>query len=147
MNKIAKTELAVAALENGTVIDHIPSESLFKVVALLGIKSLTTGVTIGNNLDSKRMGQKGIIKVADVFFDAVTLNRIALVAPQAKINEIRDYEVVKKYPVDLPDDIMGIVKCNNPKCVTNNEPMYTHFHVVDRDNLAIQCHFCERKMS
>ncbi|MCF0204031.1 MAG: aspartate carbamoyltransferase regulatory subunit [Muribaculaceae bacterium] len=147
MNKLAKTEFAVAALENGTVIDHIPSEALFKVVDLLGITALTTSVTIGNNLDSKRMGKKGIIKVANVFFDTDTLSRIALVAPQAVINEIRDYEVVKKYPVALPDDIIGIVKCNNPKCITNNEPMHTHFHVVDRENLAIQCHFCERKIT
>ena len=88
MVKIKKEELAVAALENGTVIDHIPTQSLFKVVNLLGIKNLTSSVTIGFNLDSKKCGKKGIIKVADVFFPEKTLNRIALIAPNAKINVI-----------------------------------------------------------
>ena len=139
-----KKELAVAALENGTVIDHIPTQSLFKVVNLLGIKNLTGSVTIGFNLDSKKCGKKGIIKVADVFFPEKTLNRIALIAPNAKINVIRGYEVVDKYTVTLPDEIVGIVKCGNPKCITNNEPVETNFHVVDRDNVVLKCHYCER---
>ena len=82
--------------------------------------------------------------MADVFLHEDTLNRIALVAPNAKINIIRDYKVVDKHTVTLPDDIYGIVKCNNPKCITNNEPMRTHFHVVDRDNVVLECHYCER---
>src|SRR5574344_784265 len=144
MSKIKKEELAVAALKNGTVIDHIPTQSLFKVVNLLGIQKLSNSVTIGFNLDSKKCGKKGIIKVADVFFPEKTLNRIALIAPNAKINVIRGYEVVDKYTVTLPDEIVGIVKCGNPKCITNNEPVETHFHVVDRDNVVLKCHYCER---
>ncbi|MGN1245229.1 MAG: aspartate carbamoyltransferase regulatory subunit [Muribaculaceae bacterium] len=145
MTKIKKEELAVAALENGTVIDHIPTQSLFKVVNLLGIKNLTSSVTIGFNLDSKKCGKKGIIKVADVFFPEKTLNRIAIVAPNAKINVIRGYEVVDKHTVTLPDDIVGIVKCGNPKCITNNQPVKTHFHVVERgENVVLKCHYCER---
>lgn len=144
MNDIKKKELAVAALENGTVIDHIPSDSLFKVVDLLGIQSIENNVTIGNNLDSKKYGKKGIIKVADITFPESILNRIAIIAPNAVINIIKDYEVVEKHPVSLPDDIYGIVKCSNPKCITNNEPMRTHFHVLDRENMVIKCHYCER---
>lgn len=144
MNKIKKEELAVAALKNGTVIDHIPTELLFKVVDLLGIKNLKNSVTIGFNLDSKKCGKKGIIKIADVFFHEDTLNRIALVAPNVKINIIRDYEVVDKHTVSLPDDIYGMVKCSNPKCITNNEPMKTHFHVVNKENIILKCHYCER---
>ena len=144
MNKIKKEELAVAALRNGTVIDHIPSELLFKVVDLLGIKNLKNSVTIGFNLDSKKCGKKGIIKIADVFFHEDTLNRIALVAPNVKINIIRDYEVVDKHTVSLPDDIYGMVKCSNPKCITNNEPMKTHFHVINKENIILKCHYCER---
>ena len=136
MNDKNKKELAVAALENGTVIDHIPSDSLFKVVDLLGIQSLEENVTIGNNLDSKKYGKKGIIKVANVTFPEATLNRIAIAAPNAVINIIKNYEVVEKHKVSLPDDIYGIVKCTNPKCITNNEPMRTHFHVIDRENNA-----------
>ena len=144
MNKIKKEELAVAALKNGTVIDHIPTESLFKVVDLLGIKNLKNSVTIGFNLDSKKCGKKGIIKIADVFFHEDTLNRIALVAPNAKINIIRDYEVVDKHTVSLPDDVYDMVKCSNPKCITNNEPMKTHFHVINKESIVLKCHYCER---
>ena len=144
MNDKNKKELAVAALENGTVIDHIPSDSLFKVVDLLGIQSLEENVTIGNNLDSKKYGKKGIIKVANVTFPEATLNRIAIAAPNAGINIIKNYEVVEKHKVSLPDDIYGIVKCTNPKCITNNEPMRTHFHVIDRENMVLKCHYCER---
>lgn len=141
---ISKQELAVAALKSGTVIDHIPSRSLFKAVRILGIENLDTAVTIGYNLDSKKLGKMGIIKVADVFFPEETLNRIALIAPSAVVNIIRDYEVVEKFPVTLPDTIVGIVKCGNPKCITNNEPMRTKFHVVDRDDVAIACHYCSQ---
>ncbi len=142
-----KKELAVAALENGTVIDHIPSESLFKVVELLNIKSLKGSVTIGFNLDSKRMGKKGIVKIADVFYPEATLNRIALIAPHAVINIIKDYEVVEKHPVSLHNELIDIVKCGNPKCISNNEPMKSHFHVIDRNNIVLRCHYCECVMT
>ena len=137
-----KKELAVAALQNGTVIDHIPSSVLFDAVKILGIEKLNTHVTIGNNLNSKKLGKKGIIKVADVEFPEATLNRIALIAPSAVVNIIRDFEVVEKHQVQLPDTIVGIVKCGNPKCITNNEPMKTRVEVVDRQNVTIRCHYC-----
>ena len=131
-------------MKNGTVIDHIPAQSLFKVVSLLGIENLKSSVTIGYNLDSKKLGKKGILKVADVFFEEDILNRLALLAPNVNVNIINDYKVVKKYKVTLPDDIVGIVRCNNPKCITNNEPMPTRFHVEDKDNVQLRCHYCER---
>ena len=134
--------MAVAALSCGTVIDHIPADALFKAVKILGIAKMTTNVTIGNNLSSHRLGKKGIIKVADVEFTDDVLNRIALIAPSAKINIIRDYKVVKKTPIALPEEIVGIVRCGNPKCITNNEPMRTRFSVVDRDDVTIRCHYC-----
>lgn len=142
-----KTELAVAALRNGTVIDHIPSETLFKCVKILGLSSTSHRLTIGNNLDSKRLGTKGIIKVADLFFPEATLNRIALIAPTAVVNTIRDYEVVEKRPVQLPHTIKGIVKCDNPKCVTNNEPMETQFETVDDTPGVIRCHYCNHTVA
>lgn len=141
---MSKKELAVAALADGTVIDHIPSAALFKAVKILGIEGLDTSVTIGNNLESHRLGRKGIIKVAGTYFPEATLNRIALIAPTAKINIIRDFEVTEKHPVTLPDTITGIVRCSNPKCITNNEPMETRFEVVDREDVAIRCHYCGR---
>lgn len=141
-NSSPKTSLAVAALRDGTVIDHIPSKRLFQAVNILGIASLGTAVTIGNNLSSSKLGTKGIIKVADKVFDQAELNRIALIAPSAKVNVIRDYEVVEKRHVHLPDEIVDIVKCANPKCITNNEPMATRFEVVDRDDVIIRCRYC-----
>ena len=137
-----KKELAVAALRYGTVIDRIPSNALFKAVRILGLEHTSNPLTIGNNLDSEHLGTKGIIKVADVEFAEETLNRIALIAPHAKINIIRDFEVVEKRRVKLPDEITGIVRCGNPKCITNNEPMLTRFEVVDREDVTIRCRYC-----
>lgn len=137
-----KKELAVAALKNGTVIDHIPSEALFEVVRLLQLEDSNVQLTIGNNLPSSRGGSKGIIKVADTEFPEATLNRIALIAPTAKINVIRDYEVVEKRAVELPETLIDVVRCNNPKCITNNEPMSTRFEVVSREPVIIRCHYC-----
>jgi len=145
-NNDNKKELQIAALENGTVIDHIPSDQLFKVVSLLDIPKLNTPVTIGYNLDSKKMGKKGILKIADKFFSQEEINRISLIAPSVKLNIIRDYEVADKLLVHLPDTISGIVKCNNPKCVTNNEPMKTRFKVIDKENVTLRCDYCELKI-
>lgn len=136
--------MAVAALCNGIVIDHIPCQSLFKVVNLLGLEGMENSVTIGNNLDSGSMGRKGIIKIADVDLPEETLNRIAVIAPHAVINVIRDYEVVNKHAVELSEELIDIVKCNNPKCISNNEPMRTRFHVVDHEHNTLRCHYCER---
>ncbi|MDE6416413.1 MAG: aspartate carbamoyltransferase regulatory subunit [Duncaniella sp.] len=138
-------ELAVAALRNGTVIDHIASESLFKAVKILGLDKLTSAVTIGFNLDSAKLGKKGIIKVADVEFPEELLNRIAIIAPNAVVNIIRDYEVVEKRNVVLPETIKGLVKCSNPKCITNNEPMSTIF-TVDSNGDELTCHYCGRSI-
>ena len=90
MTTIKNDELLVAALQNGTVIDHIPTESLFKVVDLLGISRMKNSVTIGFNLDSKKCGKKGIIKIADKFFMQEEINKISLLAPNAHINIIRN---------------------------------------------------------
>lgn len=140
-------ELAVAALRNGTVIDHIPPEALFKCVAILGLASTTRRITIGNNLESDKLGSKGIIKVADTFFPDADLNRIALIAPTAVVNIVRDYEVIEKHAVELPHEIRGIVKCDNPKCITNNEPMTTVFETVDHKPGHIRCRYCNHTVA
>ena len=129
-----KKELKVAALENGTVIDHIPSSQLFKVVSILGLENCTNSITIGNNLASKKIGKKGIIKVADRFFKEEDLNKI-------------DYQVIEKRKVSLPDIVHGIIRCGNPKCITNNEPMETIFHVTDKIDVQVKCHYCERSVT
>lgn len=142
-----KKELQVAALENGTAIDHIPPTQLFKVASLLELEEINNTITIANNLQSKKMGSKGMIKIADKFFEEDEINRIALIAPNVILNIIRDYEVVEKKPVVLPDEITGLVKCNNPKCITNNEPMATRFIVINKEKGTIKCRYCERKIN
>ncbi|MBO8437725.1 MAG: aspartate carbamoyltransferase regulatory subunit [Bacteroidetes bacterium] len=139
-----KKELKVAALENGTVIDHIPSDKLFKVVEILKLSDMDKSITIGNNLISKRIGKKGIIKIADTFIEEEEINKIAIIAPKAKINIIRNYEVTEKHEVELPDELHGIIKCNNPKCITNNEPMQTVFYIQDKDSVRVKCKYCEQ---
>ncbi len=142
-----KKELALAALRAGTVIDHIPSNVLFKVVRILGIEKLNNHVTVGNNLQSGKLGTKGIIKVADIEFPETTLNRIAIIAPKAKVNIIRNYEVVDKRQVTLPDTIVGLVKCGNPKCITNNEPKHTRYTIKDSHNETNKCNYCGHTVS
>ena len=145
MSAEKKKELQVAALENGTAIDHIPPSQLFKVAKLLGLENMDNTITIGNNFHSNKMGCKGMIKISDKFFCDEEINRISVVAPHVKLNIIRDYEVVEKKEVRMPDELKGIVKCANPKCITNNEPMATLFHVIDKDSCVIKCHYCEKE--
>lgn len=138
-------EMQVAAIENGTVIDHIPAEKTYQVAQLLNLKEMSTPVTIGYNLPSKKIGKKGIIKVANKFFTDEEINRLSVVAPKIVLSVIRDYEVVEKKTVETPDELRGIVKCNNPKCITNNGPMATVFNVVDKEKGTLKCHYCDKE--
>ena len=140
-----KKERLVAAIENGTVIDHIPAEKTFQVVNLLELQNLSTPVTIGYNFSSSKVGCKGIIKVSDKFFTDDEISRLSVVAPNIILNIIRDYEVVEKKQVITPDELRGIVKCNNPKCITNNEPVATIFNVVDKEAGTLKCHYCDKE--
>ncbi|SFG22863.1 aspartate carbamoyltransferase regulatory subunit [Prevotella sp. KH2C16] len=142
---MSKKERLVAAIENGTVIDHIPAEKTYQVVSLLGLEKLTTPVTIGNYFESKKIGKKGIIKVSDKFFTDAEISQLSVVAPKAVLNIIHDYEVAEKKMVEIPDEIRGIVKCNNPVCITNNEPMETVFNVVDKEQGIIKCRYCDKE--
>lgn len=138
-----KNEMLVAAIKNGTVIDHIPTDKTYQVVNLLKLEEIATPVTIGYNYLSKKLGRKSIIKVEDKFFTDEEISRLSVVAPNIVLNIIKDYEVVDKKTATTPDELRGIVKCNNPKCITNNEPMQTLFHVVDKKNGILKCHYCE----
>ena len=134
----------VSAIKNGTVIDRIPPKSLFKVISILGLEKINAQITFGNNLDSKKLGKKAIIKIADRYFDDDEINKIALVAPEAKLNTIRDYDVVEKHEVSVTHEVTGIVKCVNPKCITNNEQIMTKFYVTENKPVTLKCHYCEK---
>lgn len=140
-----KTERQVAAIKNGTVIDHIPAEKTYQVVNLLQLETLDTPVTIGYNYPSNKIGRKGIIKVSDKFFTDEEISRLSVVAQNVVLNIIHDYEVVEKKTVKTPDELRGIVKCNNPKCITNNEPMNTVFHIVNKEKGILKCHYCDKE--
>ena len=140
-----KNKRLVAAIENGTVIDHIPTEKTYQVADLLGLRNLDTPVTIGYNYRSKKLGQKGIIKVEDKFFTNEEISRLSVVAPKVVLNIIKDYEVVEKKTVETPNTLHGIIRCNNPMCITNNEPMETVFHVIDKTNGIVKCHYCDKE--
>lgn len=142
-----KNEMIVAAIQDGTVIDHIPADKTYQVVSLLKLERLDTQVTIGYNYRSKKLGRKGIIKVEDKFFTDEEISRLSVVAPNIVLNIIRDYEVAEKKTVTTPDELRGIVRCNNPKCITNNEPMATLFHIVDKEHGLLKCHYCEKEQN
>lgn len=138
-----REQLMVAAIENGTVIDHIPSDRLFEVIRLLRIEELEHDtVFIGYRLKSKAMGTKSIIKIANRFFSEQELNSLAVVAPKVTLSIIRDFDVVEKRCVELPHEIVSIVKCNNPKCICNNEPMPTRFIAAGH---VLKCYYCEKE--
>lgn len=138
-------ERLVAAIENGTVIDHIPAEKTYQVASLLRLHELTEPITIGQNYLSKKLGKKGIIKVTDKFFTDEEISRLSVVAPKVVLSIIRDFQVVEKKMVETPDELRGIIRCNNPKCITNNEPMPTVFHVVNKEVGICRCHYCDKE--
>ena len=139
-----RKELKVSAIENGTVIDHIPSKSVFQVVKMLNIGEAEDLMLFGVNLDSHKMGKKGLIKVSNMFFKPDEINKIALVAPNATLIVIRNFHVEKKKKVEVPDEVEKIVKCFNPNCITNQEQITTKFRVIDKQEMKLKCHYCEK---
>ena len=139
-----RKELKVSAIENGTVIDHIPSQSVFQVINILNLDKIPNQIMVGTNLESKKLGKKGIIKVSSKYFESEEINKIALVAPSATLIVIKDYTVVYKAKVEIPEHINKIVKCINPNCITNHEQIITKFSVLDKADLRLLCHYCEK---
>jgi aspartate carbamoyltransferase regulatory subunit len=141
---MSDNDLRVSRIKNGTVIDHIRGGYALDVINILGITGKEKRVmTIAVNVPSKRLGVKDIVKIEGKALNAEEVNRIALVAPRASINFIKNYQVLEKLEVKLPQTIEGIVKCGNPCCVSNNgEPVKPTFHVVQDDPIVLKCHYC-----
>jgi len=141
-------QFLVAALKNGTVIDHIPNNKLFEVVRLLHLEQITdSSITVGYNLESHEMGHKSLIKVSDHYFSDAELNQLSVVAPNVTLCIVRNYEISEKKKVALPSKLSGIIRCPNPKCITNNEPMPTLFHTTDSKKGILRCHYCEKEIN
>ncbi|PNX45616.1 MAG: aspartate carbamoyltransferase regulatory subunit [Thermoplasmata archaeon M11B2D] len=139
-------ELKVTPIKDGTVIDHITPGHALKVLHVLKIpESSVSVVSILMNVSGKK-GKKDIVKIENRELDPKEVNKIALIAPKATINIIRDYEVVKKHKVQLPSEVIGLTKCSNPTCISNaREPVESRFHVISRDPPRIRCYYCERE--
>jgi aspartate carbamoyltransferase regulatory subunit len=139
-------KLKITPIKQGTVIDHINPGFAIKVLHILKIHEKTSSVvSVAMNVKSK-IGKKDIVKVENRELDTKELDKIAMISPKATINIIRDYEVVKKHKVKLPKEIVGIVRCSNPTCISNaKEPVQSKFILVREDPVCIKCYFCERE--
>ncbi len=140
-------ELKVQPIRNGTVIDHIEPGMAVKVLRILGLprRGASSTVTAAMNVPSSMSGRKDIVKIEDRELDAGELNKIALIAPRARINIVREYDVAEKHTVSLPDEVTGLAACGNPNCITNFEPEPSLYAVVTRDPALLKCVFCERE--
>jgi len=135
--------LKVDPIKEGTVIDHIPANRGLQVLSIIKPDNKAV-VTMGINFSSKKYGRKDILKIEDRELTASEVNSIALVAPNANVIIIRNFEVVSKTAVQIPDIIKNSARCGNPKCVTNAEESSTRFTTVSRSPVRLRCDYCER---
>ncbi len=143
--KVNNKKMEVSAIENGTVIDHIPTSVLFKVLDLLGLETIEQQVIIATNLSSNRIGRKALIKLVDRYCGDYEMNYLALVAPMARISTIKDFTVIEKRDVESPMEVKGFVACANPMCITNHEKVEQSFKVqMQAGELRLKCHYCEK---
>ena len=137
----------VTAIRNGTVIDHVPSGQALRVLEMLGIGGNTSvPVSLVMNVPSKKMGLKDIIKVEDRELTQSELDRLALVAPDARVAIIRAYSVAEKLTINLGEEVTNVVRCTFSNCITTNlrEPQPHRLRVVQHDPLQLRCHYCGR---
>ncbi len=140
-------EMRVTPIRNGTVIDHIKCNMALRVLSILGIteKGVDSTVSVLLHVPSKKGGWKDVVKIEDRELLAKEVDRIALIAPYATINIIRNYNVAEKHRVELPENVRGIVKCANINCITNlKEPVESRFDVISKDPPKLRCWYCER---
>jgi len=137
--------IRVRKLREGTVIDHLTCGTAFNAFRVLGLTNETGVVLIGISLQSGKAGRKDIIKIENRELTRDEINRIALISPDASISIIREYDVVDKFRVELPDVIEGIVRCRNPNCITNVQDVRTRFTICRRNPTTLRCGYCERR--
>ncbi|MCE9634632.1 MAG: aspartate carbamoyltransferase regulatory subunit [Planctomycetes bacterium] len=135
----------VAALKDGTVVDHLNAGMALKALAALGLQPEHAAL-LGINLVSRKMGRKDILKLEGRELSPPEIARLAMFGPQATVSLIRDYDVVSKVQVELPETISALLKCPNPKCITNHERIESRFDVEARKPLRARCRYCERRI-
>jgi aspartate carbamoyltransferase regulatory subunit len=146
---MTEVELKVKPINNGTVIDHIAAGQALNVLKILGISGTTDAtLSVVMNVASPKLGLKDIVKVEDRELKEEEVNRIALIAPGATFNIIRDYKVAEKHHVDLPDEIVGVVRCQNPSCISNTaEPIKSRMQVKTKNPVLLRCIYCEQPLT
>ena len=144
---MSKVHLKVKSIRNGTVIDHITANRALNVLSILNLPDGETPIMLGINVESPDMGRKDIVKIEDRELSQDEVDKLVLIAPQATVNIIRDYEIVSKSQLKLMDEISGVIDCSNPNCISNsNEPIESRFYVVNKKPVILRCHYCERSM-
>ena len=140
-------ERKVPAIKDGSVIDHIPSRETFRIIRILNPQEFEHPIGVALNLDSKKMGKKGVVKIDNRFLTKDEVNKIAVLAPNATVSIIKNYKIVDKITVRIPEELEGILNCSNPFCITNKEKARTMFKVIREEPLEVKCHYCERVYS
>ncbi|MFP4117203.1 MAG: aspartate carbamoyltransferase regulatory subunit [Candidatus Aenigmatarchaeota archaeon] len=142
-------DLKVSKISDGTVIDHIPAGRGLDILSLLGLNGDSEKtVSLLMNVKSSKMKRKDIVKVEGRKLKEREVKSVAILAPEATVNIIEDYEVLEKDRLDLPQNIQGFLSCPNPQCVTNtDEPLKAAFKVREREPVLLQCEYCERKFT
>jgi len=145
---MTKTELKVKSIKNGTVIDHITANRALSVLNILNLPDDETSLMVAINVESSDMKSKDIVKIENRELSQEEVDKLVLIAPNATVNIIRNYEIISKAPLQLLDEITGVISCSNPNCISNsNEPIQNKFDVQSKDPLILRCHYCERTMS
>ena len=139
-------QLKVDAIRNGTVIDHITAGKVLKVADILNLQGMDL-VMIGMNLASKKLGKKDILKIENRELSGEEVNSIALIAPNASLIIIKDYNVVKKVHLKIPEYIENLIVCPNPKCITSLEEIKSKFQITSGKPVKVRCVYCEKKYS
>lgn len=140
-------KLQVEAIQHGSVIDHIPAQQGVKILNFFKFTQTHEKITIGLNLPTHSGKGKDLIKVENTFISDAQANQLALFAPDATINQIKDFKVVNKFQVQLPDSFIGVLSCPNSNCISHNEPVNTRFYVNNSAELKLKCHYCEKSFN
>lgn len=137
--------LSVSAIQNGTVIDHIPAGQALRIIQLLRLLEKKYQITVGLNLPSKRMKLKDLIKIENHMLTDEDANQITILAPEATINSIKKFEVEKKTTISLPPTVSGVFICPNLVCITRTEPIESFFMIQEQGGrVKLVCRYCEK---
>lgn len=138
--------MRIDSIKNGIVLDHIKAGKSMELYEVLGLSKLDCSVAIIKNVPSKKMGRKDILKIADKF--DIDLDVLGYMDPDITVCIIEDGKIVEKRKLELPEKIVNVVKCKNPRCITSIEQEIDHvFKLVDRENRIYRCQYCEAKQS